>query len=1375
MLSRGDSGLLPDATPRFRTRGTKKQVDPKGFTLMTLPYLQELAKEQKGYVTPQLNDNLYLHFKGFAAISDAICQYEGLKSLWLEGNALSELDHLDALPNLRCLYLQENCFENISGIARLQHLHILNFSNNLLTALPAELASLPNLSSLHVANNKLGPHAAAIAVLRDCPALSVVDLHHNNLTDPECLTDVVWHMPHLAVLTMQHNPVLQAVVQYRRNAIVHVRSLTYLDDRPVSDNERKATDAWAAGGVDAERAEQSRQRDSERAEMKRNFDALAALQAENRARRRRASSNAAEGGGTEGEEEEGEPSMTFAPHLQRFHDDMVRRGLDGVPLHASEGGEYGDPEKLEGGGDSDEVDDGSSSPPPLIMDNDNDSENRDPDAVPLAGTLRRATSPVISTVPVRATGTRAMDVAGERLVAESTADSVLSPPSIPMRAAAAAAAASLSSANVPSAPPAAIIEEVLLGSPCDGDDEDPFVPLVDILDRHETGPKFEELVSDNDDDDMMVQQAASAPSPLHIFKEASDDEQEAVAAPPPRKSALIEEITTAAPAVVRSFVDPIPDSDEEARMADDEAEADDPYQIRAFRRRQDRRRSASLVAEVADEIRDDEVEEPELTTAAPLQADGNGMALESVPLQTDDLFASPPSPLAENDLTDGFVPLLGDLGELLDEDDDDQEDEAEQDKESMDGIMPLLLDELMMSDVDSEMGSVLPLLLDDAVDGDMAGEADNDLDVVPLLFGLDSDAGDDEVRDLNSDDQAASLQLLEPNQLQVPASAAMFVSRIGGGAPAILTTGLLAPHSTPNPDFLGSEDDQDDDEDDCAPVVPLHRMLTRAMMDSHVMDSHILDLDDDDMRAQSPNMDLDLDGETAASTTMDSEVTRVDDDDDNDSLGSAGSTSSPIAAPSRMVLSPLSIPSYSGGSIGSPLSLGSNMATSPQSATLSSSSSSSAMSSSSVLPLRRGSSSLRVEVAAGSGDSKPAPLSSSIDTGYPLLDAALAAISLTSSSAMSSPTSSLASSSSRTNSTTTGTTRNRKGLKLLPAMNTPSSDLLASPTGYQRPQSPITPTQANLPSAPPSTPVHMDNYDNLAPSVPAAGMVMPLTPVSATYAAGTRAPHSTPAGPSVASARALAVSTPTRRRTDDYAQPMVPPTTPMSTTYAAGIRAPASTPARDALATTYAAGIRAPVSTPVRDAPSAPRPMLATLPAASALHDIPPLTPIAAVPQHRHLGQRQQKLERVITNMVMTVPSTTTSTTTTTMSGTMSDEDDEEELSSGMLTMGASLDISFGFGMDGDDEDDDDHQQADEEVVATSAAAAAVPPPPRTDTKGSSLDRIYVPRHSDARDDSDDDDQVEEEQVQVMDITNASAGVDYTKGGAIARKAGWTE
>jgi len=71
-----------------------------------------------------------------------------------------------------------------------------------------------------------------------------------------------------------NNPVIKKISNYRRIMISRCKSLTYLDDRPVTINERLATEAWVIGGIPAERAERQRQREEERERHNRNFEGI---------------------------------------------------------------------------------------------------------------------------------------------------------------------------------------------------------------------------------------------------------------------------------------------------------------------------------------------------------------------------------------------------------------------------------------------------------------------------------------------------------------------------------------------------------------------------------------------------------------------------------------------------------------------------------------------------------------------------------------------------------------------------------------------------------------------------------------------------------------------------------------------------------------------------------------------------------------------------------------------------------------------------------------------------------------------------------------------------------------------------------------------
>ena len=132
---------------------------------MTKAVLKQCAVDNEGYESPELNDNLYLHFKGFRKIEN-LEEYTELKGLWLEANGLRTIENINHLSKLRCIFLSRNLIETIPPTAfrGVSSLVMLDLSENRLTKLEHLADSCPNLETLNVNKNAL-PDAESIKEL----------------------------------------------------------------------------------------------------------------------------------------------------------------------------------------------------------------------------------------------------------------------------------------------------------------------------------------------------------------------------------------------------------------------------------------------------------------------------------------------------------------------------------------------------------------------------------------------------------------------------------------------------------------------------------------------------------------------------------------------------------------------------------------------------------------------------------------------------------------------------------------------------------------------------------------------------------------------------------------------------------------------------------------------------------------------------------------------------------------------------------------------------------------------------------------------------------------------------------------------------------
>ena len=91
--------------PDRRAQVAEPERDQYGHPLLTNRFLRDLFRTEwkKYYRTPELNEKLFLHFKGFSRIQN-LGQFKQLKCLYFEGNGKSSLFLIYLFSFLVCLF-----------------------------------------------------------------------------------------------------------------------------------------------------------------------------------------------------------------------------------------------------------------------------------------------------------------------------------------------------------------------------------------------------------------------------------------------------------------------------------------------------------------------------------------------------------------------------------------------------------------------------------------------------------------------------------------------------------------------------------------------------------------------------------------------------------------------------------------------------------------------------------------------------------------------------------------------------------------------------------------------------------------------------------------------------------------------------------------------------------------------------------------------------------------------------------------------------------------------------------------------------------------------------------------------------------------------
>ncbi|CAD8147219.1 unnamed protein product [Paramecium octaurelia] len=222
-----------------------------GTVIMNLRNLKIICDRKGLYQTPENNETIYLHYLGFDKIQN-LEPYKNLVALWLNNNAIGKIENLDELTQLVSLYLNHNLIQKIENLSFLTNLCTLNLSHNSIKKIE-NLQALTKLQNLNISNNHLAGYES-LEGLQECLSITNLDLSNNFISYEKPILEL-FGKTNLACLYLKANSYVRECSDYRKIMIVTIKTLKYLDDKPVTVGERRISEAWQTGGKVAEQQE----------------------------------------------------------------------------------------------------------------------------------------------------------------------------------------------------------------------------------------------------------------------------------------------------------------------------------------------------------------------------------------------------------------------------------------------------------------------------------------------------------------------------------------------------------------------------------------------------------------------------------------------------------------------------------------------------------------------------------------------------------------------------------------------------------------------------------------------------------------------------------------------------------------------------------------------------------------------------------------------------------------------------------------------------------------------------------------------------------------------------------------------------------------
>ena len=176
--------------------------------------------------------------------------FSKVRAIWLESNGIEAIEGLDHMTKMRCLYLHQNRIQRMQGLLTFSNLAILNLSYNSITKVEG-LENCMELQTVDLSNNKI-ENIIDCEQLQWLPKLAHLDLKANRINDKDNIVPFVTGLRSIVSIYLLNNPCVRLISGLRRQLTVAVPTLFYLDDRPITELERRRVMAFETGGKEAE-------------------------------------------------------------------------------------------------------------------------------------------------------------------------------------------------------------------------------------------------------------------------------------------------------------------------------------------------------------------------------------------------------------------------------------------------------------------------------------------------------------------------------------------------------------------------------------------------------------------------------------------------------------------------------------------------------------------------------------------------------------------------------------------------------------------------------------------------------------------------------------------------------------------------------------------------------------------------------------------------------------------------------------------------------------------------------------------------------------------------------------------------------------------